>query len=78
MIKVSEGGGGKGIRKAENVDDFFNFFRQVYKGIKQGVFIFIVLKQIFIRFDFEFEILYSYKEMQKNYCSFYKLKKIID
>lgn len=27
MIKVSEGGGGKGIRKAENVDDFFNFFR---------------------------------------------------
>lgn len=29
MIKVLEGGGGKGIRKVNNVDDFFNFFRQV-------------------------------------------------
>lgn len=63
MIKASEGGGGKGIRKAENADDFPNLFRQVCKGTKQGVFIFIVLKQIFIRFDFELEILHSYKEM---------------
>ncbi|XP_076323761.1 acetyl-CoA carboxylase-like [Tachypleus tridentatus] len=29
MIKASEGGGGKGIRKAENTDDFPNLFRQV-------------------------------------------------
>ncbi|XP_062596554.1 acetyl-CoA carboxylase 1-like, partial [Saccostrea cucullata] len=29
MIKASEGGGGKGIRKAENADDFPNLFRQV-------------------------------------------------
>jgi len=29
MIKASEGGGGKGIRKAESEDDFPNLFRQV-------------------------------------------------
>lgn len=29
MIKASEGGGGKGIRKAHNDDEFRNFFRQV-------------------------------------------------
>ncbi|XP_038219820.1 acetyl-CoA carboxylase [Zerene cesonia] len=29
MIKASEGGGGKGIRKVENPDDFNNMFRQV-------------------------------------------------
>ena len=29
MIKASEGGGGKGIRKAENPDEFPNLFRQV-------------------------------------------------
>ena len=29
MIKASEGGGGKGIRKAENAEDFPNLFRQV-------------------------------------------------
>lgn len=29
MIKASEGGGGKGIRKAESGDDFPNLFRQV-------------------------------------------------
>jgi acetyl-CoA carboxylase/biotin carboxylase 1 len=29
MIKASEGGGGKGIRKAENSNDFPNLFRQV-------------------------------------------------
>lgn len=31
MIKASEGGGGKGIRKAHNDDEFSNFFRQVTK-----------------------------------------------
>lgn len=30
MIKASEGGGGKGIRKVENPDDFPNAFRQVF------------------------------------------------
>ncbi|XP_052244589.1 acetyl-CoA carboxylase-like isoform X1 [Dreissena polymorpha] len=29
MIKASEGGGGKGIRKADNANDFKNLFRQV-------------------------------------------------
>lgn len=29
MIKASEGGGGKGIRKAHSDDEFRNFFRQV-------------------------------------------------
>ena len=29
MIKASEGGGGKGIRKASTDDEFTNFFRQV-------------------------------------------------
>ena len=29
MIKASEGGGGKGIRKSTNADDFPNLFRQV-------------------------------------------------
>ena len=32
MIKASEGGGGKGIRKAHNDDEFSNFFRQVNYG----------------------------------------------
>ena len=31
MIKASEGGGGKGIRKASSDDEFTNFFRQVCK-----------------------------------------------
>lgn len=29
MIKASEGGGGKGIRKSNSVEDFPNLFRQV-------------------------------------------------
>ena len=29
MIKASEGGGGKGIRKSNGPEDFANFFRQV-------------------------------------------------
>ena len=29
MIKASEGGGGKGIRKASNSEEFANLFRQV-------------------------------------------------
>lgn len=29
MIKASEGGGGKGIRKAESAEDFPMLFRQV-------------------------------------------------
>lgn len=29
VIKASEGGGGKGIRKVENSEDFPGFFRQV-------------------------------------------------
>nr|KAG5704977.1 hypothetical protein BaRGS_022819 [Batillaria attramentaria] len=33
MIKASEGGGGKGIRKAENADDFGNLFRQVQQEV---------------------------------------------
>lgn len=31
MIKASEGGGGKGIRKANNDEEFSNGFRQVRK-----------------------------------------------
>lgn len=33
MIKASEGGGGKGIRKAEVEDDFHNLFRQVQSEV---------------------------------------------
>jgi acetyl-CoA carboxylase / biotin carboxylase 1 len=33
MIKASEGGGGKGIRKATNRDEFQNLFRQVNDAI---------------------------------------------
>ncbi|XP_071442085.1 acetyl-CoA carboxylase isoform X1 [Hetaerina americana] len=33
MIKASEGGGGKGIRKAENADEFPNLFRQVQSEV---------------------------------------------
>lgn len=34
MIKASEGGGGKGIRKVNNADDFPNLFRQVTFSIE--------------------------------------------
>ena len=30
VIKASEGGGGKGIRKVDNVEDFPNLYRQVW------------------------------------------------
>ena len=30
MIKASEGGGGKGIRKVESSEEFANFYRQVH------------------------------------------------
>lgn len=33
MIKASEGGGGKGIRKAEAQDDFASLFRQVQNEV---------------------------------------------
>lgn len=33
MIKASEGGGGKGIRKVEGPEDFANLFRQVSKKL---------------------------------------------
>ncbi|XP_035827708.1 acetyl-CoA carboxylase isoform X2 [Aplysia californica] len=33
MIKASEGGGGKGIRKVENAEEFPNFFRQVQQEV---------------------------------------------
>ena len=33
MIKASEGGGGKGIRKVHNDDEFSNFFRQVKRYV---------------------------------------------
>ncbi|XP_029649542.1 acetyl-CoA carboxylase-like isoform X2 [Octopus sinensis] len=33
MIKASEGGGGRGIRKANNADDFLNLFRQVQSEV---------------------------------------------
>lgn len=33
MIKASEGGGGKGIRKSTNVEDFPNLFRQVQSEV---------------------------------------------
>ena len=42
MIKASEGGGGKGIRKAANADDFPNLFRQVnrtsYSSFKSDIY----------------------------------------
>lgn len=30
MIKASEGGGGKGIRKVENTEEFANAYKQVF------------------------------------------------
>ena len=33
MIKASEGGGGKGIRKAMTADEMPNLFRQVFGGM---------------------------------------------
>lgn len=36
MVKASEGGGGKGIRKVNSADDFPNLFRQVsYANIEE-------------------------------------------
>ena len=42
MIKASEGGGGKGIRKSLSADDFPNLFRQVWhiELVNQKVLIF--------------------------------------
>lgn len=40
MIKASEGGGGKGIRKVEGPEDFANLFRQV----KSTLFLYIQSK----------------------------------
>lgn len=34
MVKASEGGGGKGIRKVNCADDFPNLFRQASEGLK--------------------------------------------
>ncbi|XP_076867107.1 LOW QUALITY PROTEIN: acetyl-CoA carboxylase 1 [Brachyhypopomus gauderio] len=42
MIKASEGGGGKGIRKVNNADDFPNLFRQVQTEVP-GSPIFVML-----------------------------------
>lgn len=39
MIKASEGGGGKGIRKCEHLDDFPSQFRQVLR-IVNGFYVF--------------------------------------
>ena len=36
MVKASEGGGGKGIRKVNNVDELPNLFRQVGQGWRRG------------------------------------------
>ena len=33
MVKASEGGGGKGIRKVNTADDFSNLFRQVSENL---------------------------------------------
>ena len=33
MVKASEGGGGKGIRKVENKEDFASLFRQVQNEV---------------------------------------------
>lgn len=33
MVKASEGGGGKGIRKVNCADDFPNLFRQVRRNV---------------------------------------------
>lgn len=41
MIKASEGGGGKGIRKANNEEDFITHFRQVQAEV-QGSPIFVM------------------------------------
>ena len=34
MIKASEGGGGKGIRKVENAEEFHRNFRQVESEVR--------------------------------------------
>lgn len=35
MVKASEGGGGKGIRKVNCADDFPNLFRQVSEDLEE-------------------------------------------
>ena len=53
MIKASEGGGGKGIRKVEKEEDFVAAFRQV-QG-KKSFFIFLKFKKCQARFlDLQF------------------------
>ena len=39
MIKASEGGGGKGIRKASNVEEFPNLFRQVNRKFQLTIYL---------------------------------------
>lgn len=55
MIKASEGGGGKGIRKVENPDDFPTAFRQVrfvalYEIENLVLSIFYVIFEVTIKF----------------------------
>jgi biotin carboxylase len=50
MIKASEGGGGKGIRKCSNRDDFENLFRQVNKYF---VFIYFLIHILLIQVQTE-------------------------
>lgn len=37
MVKASEGGGGKGIRKVNCADDFPNLFRQVRRNVNTKI-----------------------------------------
>lgn len=63
MVKASEGGGGKGIRKVNSADDFPNLFRQVSEHVQLfllfGTVVFYVFndfKNIFDLFQVQAEV----------------------
>lgn len=56
MVKASEGGGGKGIRKVNSADDFPNLFRQVSEHVQLFLLFGTVVFYVFYDFKNIFDL----------------------